>query len=143
MTKTIVTRHASNRIQQRTEFSPNQKNHNINNAWKYGHKIDNYVDPFFSFLLTKQQEGNRTIVKIYEDNIYVFENKKRRLITVYPVPEEYVPTKQFLGKQKGEYAIRVGDEILPTIFTSLQSAHNYIRNNLKLCDNEDIEVIAI
>ena len=141
--KKNISRHASNRIQQRTEFSPSQKNHSINKAWQYGHKIDNYVDPFYSFLLTKQQEGNRTVVKIYEDTIYVFENKRQRLITVYPVPEEYVPTKQFLGKQKGEYAIRAGDEIVPIIFTSLQAAHNYIRNNLKLCDNEDIEVIAI
>lgn len=141
--KKNISRHASNRIQQRTEFSANQKNHNVNSAWQYGHKIDSYIDPFYSFLLTKQQEGNRTVVKIYEDTIYVFENKRQRLITVYPVPEEYVPTKQFLGKQKGDYVIRAGDDILPVFFTSLQAAHNYIRNNLKLCDNEDIEVIAI
>ena len=141
--KKYISRHASNRMQQRTNFSANQKNHNINRAWQYGRKIDNYTDPFYSFLLTKQQEGNRTVVKIYEDNIYVFENKRQRLITVYPVPEEYVPTKQFLGKQKGDYVIRVGDDILPMFFTSLQAAHNYIRNNLELCDNEDIEVIAI
>lgn len=150
-----ITRHAYKRFFERTNFTAKQQSHSAKQAWKYGRKVAEFCDPFYSYLIDKQLSGDRTSVRIYDKNIYVFDNRHQRLITVYPVPERFVPVKQFLakGKQKTRCLILVRDETLgeyfisengeePTKFKSIQAANNYIKNNSNL-DDKEVVVIPI
>lgn len=144
-----ITRHAYRRFSERTEFSAKQRNHNANQAWKCGYKIAQFMEPFYSYLNSKQLEGDRTSVKVFGENIYVFDNRHKRLVTVYPVPEEFLPIKQYVCKPSSPCVIKVNDSWYvsedgenPTVFKSIQSANNYVKNNHSL-DGEKVVVIPI
>ena len=144
-----ITKHAYKRFSERTDFTPNQRNHNANQAWKHGYKISQFDEPFYSYLFEKQLEGDKTSVKVWDENIYVFDNRHKRLVTVYPVPEQFLPIKQYLSFKPVPCVIKVNDLYFisedgenPTIFKSKQSANNYIKNNHDL-DFENVVVIPI
>lgn len=144
-----ITKHAYKRFGERTDFSPGQRNHNAKTAWKRGYRVSQFGEPFYSYLNSKQQEGDRTSVKIWGENIYVFDNRHKRLLTVYPVPERFLPTKRYLSFKPIPCVIELGggrfvteDGETPTVFKSKQSANNYIKNSLGL-DSEDAVVIPI
>ena len=145
-----ITKHAYKRFSERTEYNPSQRNHNANQAWKNGHKIAEYSEPFYSYLLTQQIDGDRASIKIHEENIYVFDNRHKKLITVYPVPEQYIPTKQYLGVQdcpcvilvNGTFYVSEPNNDEPIVFRTIQAANNYVKNCRSL-DGNDIVVIPI
>lgn len=149
-TKTMkITKHAYRRFGERTDFSPGQRNHDAKQAWKRGYGISQFGEPLYSYLFEKQREGDRTSVKAWWENIYVFDNRHKRLVTVYPVPERFLPIKQYLSFKPIPCVIELGgsrfvseDGETPTVFKSKQSANNYIKNNHDL-DFEDVEVIPI
>ena len=108
---------------------------NINHVYKYGHKINEYNSPFYEYLLTKQLDGDHTSILIYGNNIYVFDNRQKRLVTTYPVPVEFLPTKQYLGAVSYPCVIYFNNEPLteggsdePIIFKTKQAAINYVKN---------------
>lgn len=144
-----ITRHGYRRLSERTSFTPSQKNHNVNQAWKYGKKLSAFIDPFFSYLLTKQHYGEKTSVKVYDGFIYVFDNRYHKLITSYPVPEEYIPTKKYEGSEACPCVILVDDSWYVsedgeerTVFHSKQKAYNFILNNSNL-EGHRVVVIPI
>ena len=142
--KVKKTRHAKMRACQRKIDTKN-----INHIYKYGHKIKEYNEPLYSYLLTKQLDGDHTSILIYGDNIYIFDNRQKRLLTVYPVPNEYLPTKQYLGALEcrcailfnGNY-ITEGNSSEPIIFRTKQSAYNYVKNCGWL-DFDSVEIVEI
>ena len=142
-----VTRHAYQRYSQRTELKTNQRTHDAKQAWKHGYKIGEFKDPFYTYLYEKQLSGDRTGIKVWGENIYVFDNRHKRLLTVYPVPEEFLPIKNFLGTDNFPCVIQINGDYFatedgenPIIFKSKQSANNYIKNNHDL-DCEEVVVI--
>ena len=144
-----ITKHARKRFGERTDFSPGQRNHNAKTAWKRGYRISQFGEPFYSYLFEKQMEGDRTSVKIWGENIYVFDNRRKRLVTVFPVPERFLPIKQYLSFKPIPCVIELGggrfvteDGETPTVFRSKQSANNYIKNN-RCLDSVGAEVIPI
>ena len=142
--KVKKTRHANMRACQRKIDTKN-----INHIYKYGHKIKEYNEPLYSYLLTKQLDGDHTSTLIYGDNIYIFDNRQKRLLTVYPVPNEYLPTKQFLGANYCPCVIYFNNEPItegnssePIIFKTKQNACNYIKNCGWL-DFDSVEIVEI
>lgn len=143
-----ISKHAYKRFIERTDFTPNQRNHNANQAWQYGYKIGQFCGEFYTFLNDKQLGGDRTSVKIWAENIYVFDNRHRTLITVYPIPKQFIPVKRFLGKDNYPCVIEVNGNYLisedgehPTVFKSKQSANNYIKNNASL-NGQSVKILA-
>lgn len=144
-----ITKHAYKRFSERTDFSPSQRNHNAKIAFKNGYRISDFDDPFYSYLFEKQLEGDKTSIKIWGENIYVFDNRHKKLVTVYPVPEKFLPIKRFIITKPVPCMIRVNDSWFvsedgenPTVFKSKQKANNYIKNNRDL-DFENVVVIPI
>lgn len=142
--KPKITHHAKMRAYQRKIDASN-----INHIYKYGHKIAEYNEPLYSYLLTKQLDGDHTSILIYGNNIYVFDNRNKALLTVYPVPVEYLPTKHFLGVEycpcviyfEGE-PISEGNSTEPIIFRTKQNAYNYVKNCGWL-DFDSVEIVDI
>lgn len=134
-----ISKHAYRRFSERTDYTPNQKNHEAKEALKCGKKISQFKEPFYTYLLHRQKPGERTSTLIYNEHLYVFDNYNHKLITVYPVPNQFVPTKNFLGQDKGRYIIKIGtdrnglnlyvmDGEYPLEFKTKQKAHNYVLN---------------
>lgn len=122
---------------------------NINHIYKYGHKIAEYNSPFYEYLLTKQLDGDHTSVIVYNNSIYIFDNRQKRLLTVYPVPNEYLPTKQYLGALECRCAILFNDNYItegnssePIIFRTKQGAINYVKNSGWL-DFDSVDIVEI
>ena len=131
-----ITHHAYQRFSERTKFNSRQKNHNANQAYKHGYNISRFTGEFYEYLLTKQLDGDRTTVKILDTNIYIFDNRQHKLITVYPVPVEFLPVNKFLETKpercviqfkNGEF-LTEGNSDEPIVFRSVQTANNYVKN---------------
>ena len=103
-----ITKHARKRFCERTDFSPGQRNHDAKMAWKRGYKASQFGEPLYSYLFEKQMEGDRTSVKIWGENVYVFDNRRKKLVTVYPVPEEFLPVKRYLSFKPIPCVIELG-----------------------------------
>ena len=65
----------------------------VHNASQYGKSINEYKGKFKQYLLSKDRPRNR--IKIYNNNLFVFSKNSKRLITVYPVPEKYIPLEKY------------------------------------------------
>lgn len=163
--KVYLTRHSKVRYDERTDIHDGQEA-NAQVAFNKGLEFSNFIDPVKSFLNEKSGSDGRYVAKIYEGNVYVFENRLgHRLLTVYKVPEEYLPIDKYLLKSEdmGEAVIVLTDketdeyffwnEDEPTdsildalIFNNQVKAANYLKNNRELqelMDNYNIEVEVI
>lgn len=122
--------HAKNRYSERTDVSKNSTKHNTKYAYKNGTPISKFTGDFYNYLFFKQRHNSRVSVKVYNNNVYIFDNINKKLITVYPVPEKFLPVEQYKIKQGQNCKIIVnGCFTVPIIFNTRQAAHNYIRNN--------------
>lgn len=136
-----VTEHAKKRLEERTNIKKYEWNKSASSAYKKGYRISVFSEPFYSYLKGRQLAGDRTSVKVWNNNIYIFDNRHQKLLTIYPVPEEFLPIKKFLGEQKVPCVIFVNDSwYVPIEFKSRQSAINYIKNNRSL---DGLKVVVI
>lgn len=60
---------------------------------RVGYDMNCYFGDFYKYLYGKNSNKNNIIV--YEDILYVFDRSLKFLITTYPVPEKFVPTKKY------------------------------------------------
>lgn len=100
-----VTQHAFARWKERISITDNNVDiyNKAQRAWRVGSKPVRFVGEFFSYISSKVKLGNSYSVRVLDNVIYVFDNEGGKLLTVYPVPEEFRPVENFLyTKDKAE-----------------------------------------
>lgn len=144
-----ITHHAKERTLERTDYSIAELKNKSKTAFKHGYKIRSFSGELYDYLYTKQIRGANYIVRVFENNIYIFDAQLKRMITIYPVPEEYLPVENYLHTHGSPCIILVSvdghweyvcegtsetnfltmDIALATEFRTIQKAQNYIKNN--------------
>jgi hypothetical protein len=140
-----ITNHAKERTLQRTEMNLTELKQASSFAFKHGYKVRNFSGEFYEYLNSKQLRGAHYKICVYEDYIYVFDTRLKRMLTIYPVPEEYLPISQWITDNTSpciilvsvdghwEYVCEGGflttDIAEATEFRTVQKAENYIKNN--------------
>ena len=89
--KKTLTYHGKKRVNERTNISEN-KTAFIRKVSRLGKTKNMYKGKFYQYLSSKSR-GSR--VKVYDNYIYIMAKNSKSLITVYPVPEKYLPTEQY------------------------------------------------
>ena len=96
-----ITKHAKSRAKSRLNLnSSSRRRMTFKKALEKGHKTSAYTGEFKEWLDHKTERANHknTAIKIYANSVFLYKGKT--MITVYPVPAEFCPTKQWL---KSEY----------------------------------------
>lgn len=145
-----ITQHAKERTLERTDMSLPDVRKASNLAYKHGYKVRAFKGAFYDFLNSKQIRGANYLVRVYEDNIYIFDARLKKMMTIYPVPSEFLPIGAWISESASpciilvsvdghwEYVCEGGangtgflteDIGLATEFRTKQKAQNYIKNN--------------
>lgn len=91
--KTYASFHGSCRMKERIGFIKNDKAH-LNKVIQNGTTKKDYKGDFYYYILDKEKRKDKKI-KIYKNFIYIFNKASHGLITVYPIPEEFLPLEQY------------------------------------------------
>ena len=139
-----ITHHAKQRTLERTEMNLTELKQNSNFALKHGYKIRNFSGELYEYLNSKQLRGANYLIRVYENNIYIFDARLKRLLTIYSIPEAYLPIDNYISQNGSpciilvsvdghrEYVGETGlvDDIGVALeFRTVQKAQNYIKNN--------------
>lgn len=92
--KCKFTMHGKVRIKERMYFPNKNYDEIIKRVKKYGKAYNRYEGKLFQFLTTKQLRYQCRIV-IYDEMVFAFSKSDNKLITVYKVPEKYLPTSSY------------------------------------------------
>ena len=91
----VISEHARRRAAERLEMSRRADIvHQFRQALMYGLSPTSFRGPFSQYLKSKLTKNRYCTVKVYCDFTYIHRNKK--LITMFPVPDKYLPVKQYL-----------------------------------------------
>lgn len=95
-----VTSHAKHRFRERLDipFSSDCMKQ-FKKALKYGWNPDHYTGAFKQYL-ESHKRGKNSGIKVYAENIYIY--KGSTLITVYPIPQKYSPSKIHTARYRSE-----------------------------------------
>lgn len=89
--KQAVSSHAKGRMRERVEHTSARRiRTEAYTAWKNGLRIEEIRGRFFLWLRDRAIK-HRSVPRIYRDKIYWFAPKGRTLITVYPIPDKFMP----------------------------------------------------
>ena len=89
-----ASQHAKRRAGQRLNVAYKaQRNKLFNKAIKYGHPPNDFAGPFKEYLIKKLSKVKGTQIKVYDKNIFIY--KKHLMITVFPVPNSYLPIENY------------------------------------------------
>ena len=148
-----VSAHAKARMEERlSNYSSTEKPVKVfETALRYGKRVSDFYGDFKSYLeqiLTKQ---HGTDIRVYADNVFVFETRKMILITVWNIPPEYEPYKNYLNVNRSlvdkEFRAKQKEEakILKEALKNGYSYYNF-KNTFddylaSLC-NEELNVIV-
>ena len=83
--KKKITHHARQRLNERVNLTK-KRTSIVNIAYCKGLTLLQYKGTFFQYLSAKKSK-----VKVYHDYIYIFSKVRKSLITVFPVPQKYLP----------------------------------------------------
>lgn len=87
-----VSKHAKERCTERLNIAYKAKRNQLfNRALKYGHPPADFAGEFADYLETRKNKGKNIGVKVYDGNVFIYKNKL--VITVFPVPDKYLPVK--------------------------------------------------
>jgi hypothetical protein len=85
-----VSKHAKERAGERLNVNyKSKRNQLFNRALRYGHPPNDFAGEFRDYLDNKKKKQKSIGIKVYDKNIYIYKN--RLVITVFPVPEKYLP----------------------------------------------------
>lgn len=159
-----ITVHARRRFTERSDFSSSEQQINSKQAFLCGNKIHRYKEPFYSYLNERQMCCGTHTVKVYNEYVYIFANDTKKLVTVYPVPDCYLPSSDYLikGNEVEPCIIRLTapdganfyinekgglttDIALAEEFRTKQRAINHIKNNgvISVCERNGYRVVVI
>lgn len=86
-------RHAKERAGERLNIAYKAKRNQLfNRALRYGHPPNDFAGEFFDYLNNKKKRQKGIGIKVYDKNIFIYKNKL--VITVFPVPEKYLPVEE-------------------------------------------------
>ena len=145
---TTTTKHAKKRISERTDLSLSQFNKKASFIFKHGYKLRRFEGALYEYLCSKSIDGHGYVLRVYEDLIFIFDSRKRTLVTVYPIPEELLPISNYLvlsgspsiiwlhkdgsSLYVSEYDAFTDDIGEAIEFGTEQKARNFIKNNNKI-----------
>ena len=91
----VISNHAKIRAAERLDLTRRDDvNHLFRQAISYGINPSKFTGKFKDYLLSKLKKHSYCSIIVYSDFIYVRHNNK--LITMYPVPDKYIPVKTYL-----------------------------------------------
>lgn len=142
-------RHGTKRIIERTDLSLKKLDKTLSHIYEAGYRLRHFEGDFYSYLLSKRIDGAGYDLRVYEDNIYIFDCVNKILVTVYPIPARYLPFEKFISHSSSpclvfiryndghiEYVCEADtldtDIGLAIEFRTRQKAMNYIKNNNNL-----------
>lgn len=99
--KSTLTKHAKVRFEERSSYNKTEQQNNADHALNRGYDCCCFKDPLFTFLRDRINctLNGAKVAKVYNDYVYIFSNIGHKLITVYKLPEEYLPADQYLIPQ--------------------------------------------
>lgn len=87
-----VSQHAKFRAKERLDVAyKSKRNQLFNRALRYGHPSTHFAGEFKDYLEVKKKKHKNIGVKVYDNNIFIYKNNL--IITVFPVPNKYLPVK--------------------------------------------------
>lgn len=99
--KIYLTNHSKKRLQQRTDYNVAEYEKLANIAFRKGYEAMDFVGELSDYIQSLCSKQGAYVAKVYNGVIYIFNNYLgHRLLTVYKVPEEYLPTNKFLIDSK-------------------------------------------
>lgn len=122
-----VSHHAKTRFKERLDIPFSQEcvrqfKHAVKDGWGYDH----YTGAFKQYL--QSHKRSNCGLKVYKENVYIYRNST--LITVFPVPDKYLPTKIHTARYHAEnpYLVKLS-QILNTedieLEVIIQEKNNY------------------
>ena len=159
-----VTHHAKERLTERTSLSLKNFKKQSTFIYKHGYKIRCFTGELYSYLVSKQLDGGEYVVRVWEEYVFIYNSRLKRLLTVYPIPECYLPISQYLlDGSNSEPAIiwikmpdgssqyvsehdSLTDDIGAALeFGTKQKATNFVKNNrvLSVLEKQGAKVIVL
>lgn len=109
----LSTKHGTERYQSRIQ-NIGDIDSKLKHIQRVGYDMNCYFGDFYKYLYGKNSNNNGIIV--YEDILYIFDKSFKFLITTYPVPEKFVPTKKyFLSSTKRNIIDSISDYLNKSI----------------------------
>ena len=109
----LSTKHGTERYQSRIQ-DIGDIDSKLKHIQRVGYDMNCYFGDFYKYLYGKNSNNNSIIV--YEDILYIFDKCFKFLITTYPVPEKFVPTKKyFLSSTKRNIIDNISDYLNKSI----------------------------
>lgn len=98
MKKSKLTQHSLQRAKERIDTGSQLPNRKLREIMLYGFSPGDFKDDFYSYLIyTKSKKHSSSIgIRVLYDLILLYNKRSRRVITVYPVPEKFLPVDQYL-----------------------------------------------
>lgn len=169
MKKIFITDHAKERFQQRTTISEKNYQWYTDEAFKHDLESAEFTGTLKSYLESLCHDQGQFVAKVFHNIIFIFNNNcGHRLVTVYPLPDEYKKLDDFklhsnelfpckiklIHKETGQeyywgkYNRFAFDDDIDDIatFKNQVSANGYIKNNNALdsyLDYYDIELCKL
>lgn len=110
------TKHGYLRVKERTTITDNEINTLSSYAIKNGVNYNEIIDgPLKMFVWNKQRKGNKR-VKLYRGYVFIFFLNSRRLITCYPIPDEFLEDYKKSIQNKKEITKKYEKKYNRTIF---------------------------
>ena len=156
-----TTFHAKIRYKERTNYSEEEIKKLADIAFKHGYRLRRFRGHFFHYLICRQKRGYGHSVRVYDNHVFIFDNVSRLLLTVYPVPDWYLPVSRWFidseDESGGRCFIKVTDSYgevsyigmdqrltddigLAMEFKSRSRANVFVKNNVYL-KNYQIDII--
>lgn len=141
------TSHSKQRAYERTELSTPELKQKTKQAYKSGIRLHALTGELYEYIRARQiDDGGHFVVRVFENNVYIFDARRQKLMTIYPVPEELLPIENYLSNSGSPCLIFLTspnnektyvaedcsftDDIgLAIEFRTTQKATNYIKNN--------------
>lgn len=93
--------HSIDRFRQRTDLSKSRDMKRLfTNALKRGNNPDHYHGAFEQYLASHKRKSTHG-VKVYANLVFIYNKRSRTLVTVFKVPDEYVPLQDY--EKGGKY----------------------------------------
>jgi hypothetical protein len=111
-----MTLHASERFSERLNIRKNKQNIKYKKAKSHGYKINAFKEGEFKEWLSThignhydkiKEHYDMSNVLVYDNYLYIYKEINKKLITLYKVPDNFMPISTHLIKQKPDYFSKV------------------------------------
>ena len=96
MRKSKMTSHVIQRTKERVDLNGKSSNTFVKEAMQFGLAPSDFVGDFYSYLHHIKAKKYKSIgIRVFENNILVYNKNSRTAITIYSVPKKYLPVEQY------------------------------------------------